>query len=133
MRKTEALGLRDRLVNAAEQILGAMRRPHMVRLHAIIMSAADRFQDLARKNEDDAAFPVRGVLPDLLIAAAAAGLIKISDPRAATLMLQHMIMAHVFRTVQLGLDFAEAERRVWPRYAVGLFLTGSHRETPAEL
>ncbi len=125
-------GIRDRLVSMADQILDAVLDPHLVRMLSIIISEAERFPELAQMSERDDTFPAREMLRTLLTEAAAAGEIHCPDPQAAMLMLQHMIIAHPLRIVQLGFDFSRKERRDWTRYAVDLFLQGSVRAPSPE-
>lgn len=126
--KTQILTIDDleqALLRLADYMLEAMLAPHMVRMYAIIMAEAPKFPELARLSEEDASFPARDILRALLDEAQARALIRVDDMAQAMLMLQHMMIAHPLRQVQLGMDFTQADGRKWARLAVRLFLNGA--------
>lgn len=129
-RKTEILTIDDlekALLRLADYMLEAMLDPHMVRMYSIILAEAPKFPELARLSEEDASFPARDILRALLDEAQARQLIRVDDVAQAMLMLQHMMIAHPLRQVQLGMDFAMADARKWGQLAVRLFLNGARQ------
>lgn len=128
--KTPILTIEDleqALLRLADYMLEAMLDPHMVRLYSIIIAEAPKFPELARLSEEDASFPARDMLRALLDEAQARDLIHVEDMPQAMLMLQHMVIAHPLRQVQLGMDFPMAAARKWARLAVRLFLDGARQ------
>lgn len=127
-----ASSLRDRLLEVAIQTLGAMLDPKMVRMYSIITAEAARFPELAQLADDDATFPGRARLRDVIAGAAANGEIRCADPGSAMLMLQDMILAAPLRAAALGLNsFTPSSTHRWAEMAVDLFLDGTRpREAP---
>lgn len=119
-------GLRETLVALADQMLIAMMDPRMLRMYNILTAEAVRFPELARMTDEDANFPVRLLMLDVIREAAARGEIHCEDPRQSMLMLQHMVLGAPLRAVTLGLDGFDLEAsRVWARLAVDVFLDGT--------
>jgi AcrR family transcriptional regulator len=95
----------------------------MVRLHRLMLGAAEKFPELTRLMGDELAGAGNAGLAELLADEDRAGRLAVPDPDRTARMLSAMIVGEPQREALFGLSaWSAAERNAWVRSAIDLFL-----------